>query len=159
MCVGSVLSDSMRAPQAPLSMGFSRQENWSGLSFSPPRDLPDPGIEPVSSVSPALAGVFFTTRATWVLACEQLLPSPYTSTTPFSPLSHPGCSGGEPLPATLSGEGGRSSPEASEFSLLALAMADQTQTKRSQKRIIVMNVQRVGISADEQNTTFFSFVK
>ena len=78
---------------------------------------------------------------------------------PFSPLSHPGCSGGEPLPATLSGEGGRSSPEASEFSLLTLAVADQTQTKRSQKCIIVMNVQRVGISADEQNTTFFSFVK
>ena len=114
-------------------MGFSRQENWSRLSFPPPGDLPDPGIEPVSSVSPALAGGFFTTRATWVLACEQLLPSPYTSTTPFSPLSHPGCSGGEPLPATLSGEGGRSNPEAPEFSLLALATADQTQTKQESK--------------------------
>ena len=36
------------AHQAPLSMGFSRQEYWSGLSFPPPRDLPNPGIEPVS---------------------------------------------------------------------------------------------------------------
>ena len=37
--------------QAPLSMGFSRQEYWSGLLFSPPEDLPDPGIEPVSYTS------------------------------------------------------------------------------------------------------------
>ena len=36
------------ACQAPLSMGFPRQEYWSGLSFPPPRDLPDPGIEPTS---------------------------------------------------------------------------------------------------------------
>ena len=33
------------APQVPLSMGFSRQEYWSGLLFLPPRDLPDPGIQ------------------------------------------------------------------------------------------------------------------
>ena len=37
------------AHQAPLSMGFSRQEYWSGLSFPPPGDLPDPGIEPTSA--------------------------------------------------------------------------------------------------------------
>ena len=36
------------ARQAPLSMGFSRQEHWSRLPFLPPGDLPDPGIEPVS---------------------------------------------------------------------------------------------------------------
>ena len=42
------------ARQAPLSMGFSRQEYWSGLPFPPPGDLLDPGIEPVSPVSPAL---------------------------------------------------------------------------------------------------------
>ena len=42
------------ARQAPLSMGFSRQEYWSGLPFPPPGDLPDPGIEPRSPVSPAL---------------------------------------------------------------------------------------------------------
>ena len=50
--------------QAPLSMGFSRQQYWSGLPCPPPRDLPDPGIEPESLVSPALAGGFFTTSAT-----------------------------------------------------------------------------------------------
>ena len=49
------------AHQAPLSMGFSRQEYWSGLPFPPPGDLPDSGIEPTSPVSPALAGRFFTT--------------------------------------------------------------------------------------------------
>ena len=53
------------ACQAPLSMGFSRQEYWSGLSCPPPRDLPDPGIEPTSLMSLALAGGLFTTKATW----------------------------------------------------------------------------------------------
>ena len=52
------------AHQAPVSQGFSRQEYWSGLPCFPPGDLPNPGIEPVSLMSPALAG-FFTTRATW----------------------------------------------------------------------------------------------
>ena len=46
------------ALQAPLSMGFSKQEYWSGLSFPPPGDLLDPGIKPASS---ALAHGFFTT--------------------------------------------------------------------------------------------------
>ena len=46
-------------PQAPLSMGFPRQEYWSGLPFPPPGDLPDPRIE---TASPALAGIFFTTE-------------------------------------------------------------------------------------------------
>ena len=49
------------ACQNPLSMGFFRQENWSGLPCPPPGDLPDPGIEPVSLMSPALAGRFLTT--------------------------------------------------------------------------------------------------
>ena len=48
--------------QAPLSMGFPRQEYWSGLPFPSPGDLPDPGIEPESPKSPALAGGFFTTE-------------------------------------------------------------------------------------------------
>ena len=48
--------------QAPLSMGFSRKEYWTGLPFSPAEDLPDPGIEPTSPVSLALAGRFFTTE-------------------------------------------------------------------------------------------------
>ena len=49
------------ACQAPLSLGFSRQECWSGVPFPPPGDLPDPGIKPVSPTSAALAGGFFTT--------------------------------------------------------------------------------------------------
>ena len=53
------------AHQAPLSMGFSRQEYWSGLACPPPGDLPDPGIKPTSLPSPALAGSFFTTNTTW----------------------------------------------------------------------------------------------
>ena len=48
------------AHQAPLSMNFSRQEYWSGLLFPSPGDLPDSGIEPMSAVSPALAGGFLT---------------------------------------------------------------------------------------------------
>ena len=42
------------AHQVPLSMGVFRQEHWSGLSFSSPEDLPDPGIKPTSPLSPAL---------------------------------------------------------------------------------------------------------
>ena len=57
------------ARQAPLSLGFSRQECWSGLPCPPPGDLPDPGMEPGS---PALAGGFFTTEP------------------PGEPSSHPG---------------------------------------------------------------------
>ena len=53
------------APKAALSMGFSRQEEWSGLPFPPPRDLLHSGTEPESLLTPALAGRFFTTRATW----------------------------------------------------------------------------------------------
>ena len=53
------------ALQALLSMGFFRQEYWSGLSFSSPGDLPDPGLKPASLMSPALASGFFTTTASW----------------------------------------------------------------------------------------------
>ena len=49
------------AHQAPLSKGFSRQEYWSGSPLPPPGDLPIPGIEPTSPVSPALTGGFSTT--------------------------------------------------------------------------------------------------
>ena len=58
------------AHQAPLSMGFSRQEYWSGLPCPPPGDLPDPGMESASLMSPALAGMFFTTSATWEAQSE-----------------------------------------------------------------------------------------
>ena len=57
------LYDSMdSSPKAPLSMGFCRQECWSGLPFPSPGDLPDPGIKPMSLVAPALAGGHFTTE-------------------------------------------------------------------------------------------------
>ena len=52
------------ACQAPLSMGFSRRESWSGLPFPPPGDLPNPGIKPKSLTPHALAGRFFTTSGT-----------------------------------------------------------------------------------------------
>ena len=53
------------AHQAPLSMGFCRQKYWSGLSFPSPGDLPNPGTEPASVMSPALAGRFFTDNTNW----------------------------------------------------------------------------------------------
>ena len=57
------------ASQAPLSMGFSRQEYW--MPFPSPGYLPNPGIKPVSLMSPALAGGFFTTSTTWKSPKEQ----------------------------------------------------------------------------------------
>ena len=56
--------------KAFLSMGFSRQEYWSGLLFSLPGDLPDPGIESISLASPALAGRFFTTVPPYYTRCQ-----------------------------------------------------------------------------------------
>ena len=61
-CVQRIVTLSTVACQAPVSMGFSRQEYWSGLPCPTPGDLPDPGIEPVSLMSPTLAGRFFTTQ-------------------------------------------------------------------------------------------------
>ena len=56
LCKGSLTV----AHQAPLSMGFSREEYWNGLPCPSLGDLPNPGIEPTSLMSPALAGGFFT---------------------------------------------------------------------------------------------------
>ena len=53
------------AHQAPLCMGFFRQEYWRGFPCPSPGDLPSPGIELTSLMSPALAGRFFTTSDTW----------------------------------------------------------------------------------------------
>ena len=68
LCGCSVVGDSetpwTAARQAPLSMGFSRQEYWSGLPLNPPWALPNPGIEPTSLASPALACGSFTTSTT-----------------------------------------------------------------------------------------------
>jgi len=67
--VASAVSDSLRPyglwPARFLSMGLSRQEYWRELPCPSPGDLPDPGIEPASLMSPALAGGFFTTSAAW----------------------------------------------------------------------------------------------
>ena len=65
-----VVSDSLRPYGLhPASLlcpwGFSRQEHWSGLPCSSPGDLPNPGIEPASVLSPASSAGFFTTSATW----------------------------------------------------------------------------------------------
>ena len=57
-------SNCLRA-QVGAVIEFSKQEYWSRLPCPSPGDLPDPGIEPVSLMSPALAGRFFTTSATW----------------------------------------------------------------------------------------------
>ena len=76
MCICAVCAKSLElcltlcnamavAHQTPLSMRFSRQEYWSGLPCPPPGGLPDPGIEPTSLTSPALAGRFFITSPTW----------------------------------------------------------------------------------------------
>ena len=64
------LSDSSATPwtighQTPLSMGFSRQEHWSGLPGPPPGDLSETRMEPMSPESLALSREFFTTSATW----------------------------------------------------------------------------------------------
>ena len=56
-------------------MGLSRQEYWSGLPSPSPGDLPNPGIQPASLKSPALAGGFFTTNATWEAPQVDLLRS------------------------------------------------------------------------------------
>ena len=64
------------AHHAPLSMGFSRPEYRNGLPGPPSGDLPNPGIQTTSLMSPALAGRFFTVSASWeahnTLLCGQL---------------------------------------------------------------------------------------
>ena len=77
------------AHQAPLSMGFPKQEYWSGLPFPPPGDLPDPGIKPqspalqVDSLSSEPPGkpiytIYTHTHKCWWLSCIQLFVTPWT---------------------------------------------------------------------------------
>ena len=103
MCkVISVISNSATlwtiARQTPLPTGFSRQECWSGLPYPTPGDLPNPGIEPTSPLSLALAGRFFTTSAVWkahilcqlssvVQSCPTLC-NPLHCSTPSFPVQH-----------------------------------------------------------------------
>ena len=66
------------AHQAPLFMGFSKQEYWNGLPCPLPGDRLNPGIEPTPLTCPALAGGFFTTSTT-LKSQLKLLPFPYLS--------------------------------------------------------------------------------
>ena len=73
-CVWLFATPWTSACQAPLSMGFSRQEYWSELSFPSTGDLPNPGIKPMSLMSPALACEFFATSVTWEAPCMCICP-------------------------------------------------------------------------------------
>ena len=68
------------ARQAPLAIGCSRQENWSGLSFSPSGDLPDPGVKPVSPAS--------LPHCRWILYCWATREAPFIHPTLESPLDN-----------------------------------------------------------------------
>ena len=68
-------------------MGFSRQEYWSGLSISPPGDLPDPGIEPVFRISPILAGSFFTAESSGKSLMELMSCNGFSATPPPPPTA------------------------------------------------------------------------
>ena len=85
------------AHQAPLSMGSSRQEHWSGFPRPPPGDLPDAGIEPASLTPPALAGGFYTTGATWIVLYCSVAQSRLTHCHPMD-CSMPGFPILPPLP-------------------------------------------------------------
>ena len=80
-CVQLFVTPWTAARQAPLSVGFAWQEYCSGWPYPPPRDLPDPGIKPMSLMSPALAEDFFTTSDTrgasiicYIIAVQWLSP-------------------------------------------------------------------------------------
>ena len=70
--------------QAPLSVGFSRQENWSGLLCSAPGDLLHQELNPMSLVSIALAGRQSTTSATWEALLWQSVCSQFILTSPVA---------------------------------------------------------------------------
>ena len=80
------------ALQAPLSMGLSRQEYWSGLPCPSPEDLPYTGIEPGSPVSPALAAGFFTTEPPGKPALLMGFPGGSDGEDPASNAEDPGTS-------------------------------------------------------------------
>ena len=97
MCVCSVVSDSATpwtvAHQAPLSLEFSRQEYWNGLTFPPPGDIPDTQVEPASLVSPAVTGGFFTIAGDYNLIFLKILKGKIMTHTNIKstqrfPLSH-----------------------------------------------------------------------
>ena len=76
------------ARQTPLFMEFSRQKCWSGLPCPPPGDPPNPGIRTSSLMSPALAGGFFTTSATWEEPAAAAAKSLQSCPTLCDPMDH-----------------------------------------------------------------------
>ena len=92
MCVCSIMYDSFETPwtvacQPPLFMGFPRQEYWDGLPFLPPRDLPDPEIEPMS---PALRSGLFTNESLGKLfICVLIIPYFFLLFAPYSSCIFP----------------------------------------------------------------------
>ena len=73
LCACLTLCDPMDWGQPGSSVtGFCRQEYWNGLPFPPPEDLPNPGIELESWVSPALTGGFFTTEPSGKPLCHKM---------------------------------------------------------------------------------------
>ena len=102
-CVWLCLTLWTVAHWAHLSMEFPRQAYWSGLPCPPPEDLPNPGIEPTSLMSPALAGGFFTTSDTWE---APLIPAPWSGIKSTSPtLAGEALTTGQPgSPSVLKGE-------------------------------------------------------
>ena len=123
------------AQQAPLSMGCSKQECWSGLPFPPSGDLLDPITEFTSLTSPAPAGRFFITRVTWVFLrekCSVLHPKVHALTTwpPPSPGTLDPGPPGTCLPPRAS------APEAATPEALSLgSRALRKESTRSQHRL------------------------
>ena len=115
----SVCADAMDH-KAPLSVAFSRQEYWSGLSFPSSGDLPDPGIEPVSLRSPALAGRFFT-GSHWEAQEVCITPKLQESSFPGGALS-----------------GGCARPPATHTSVSACSPADRPTESRGARRVYLM---------------------
>ena len=90
------------AHQAPLSMEFSRQEYWSRLPFPTPGDLPNPGIEPESLASPALAGGVFTAESSGKPSCALAMYNGSNSCSDaFSGIGRGGLSRHRSLPHSL----------------------------------------------------------
>ena len=87
------------AHQAPLSMGFFKQEYWSGFPCPPPEEIPNPVIEPETLTSPALEGRVFITSATWKAAAAAAAKSLQSCPTLCDPID--GSPPGSPSPGIL----------------------------------------------------------
>ena len=127
------------ASRAPLSLGFSRQEYWSGLPCPPLRDLPNPGIKLVSLMSPPLTARFFTTSATWK-------PREVPKTLEMLFFLNSGLNTHPPLhqPASL-GQPGHCSPQAVAATPVAWLLLDLAGAPLSSGFTLVLSVWKVGL--------------